>query len=308
MSRNIFVKVIDKIVHTFVNLYCKNKVVVYVEGGGGSQIGQYLVGQSIKALNPKIKVFYDISWFKKDGKSLDGKDNRNFDLCRAFENLDFDEASDFLTKVTKRFFYVYNNKCYLFDKELLLKNPAYQHGFFSNKGFVLPGIKLSASKMIFSSDIVEKVEKKYTIENPDNSVVLHIRRGDYIGSVLECVTVNYFITAINDCLTKISNPLFYVFSLDKEFFENEILPNLNQKINFLYCDFTNDEAFESIYLMTKINNYIISNSSFSYGACLLNQNRKISYMPKLWRNDIDNPLTEGMESAFDLEGSILIDN
>lgn len=47
------------------------------------------------ALSQKgYKVKYDLSWFREYGKDVDGIFARNYDMQRAFPNLEFEEATD----------------------------------------------------------------------------------------------------------------------------------------------------------------------------------------------------------------------
>ena len=68
------------------------QVIVMIDGGICSQIHQWRIGAALRARG--VDVEYDIQWFKTSGKDINGKFVRNFDLLRAFPNLEFRVASD----------------------------------------------------------------------------------------------------------------------------------------------------------------------------------------------------------------------
>ena len=64
----------------------KKMIIVRVDGGICSQMHFFLIGQQLKENGFLVK--YDLDWFKNNGKDLTGKFARNFDLLKAFPDLD----------------------------------------------------------------------------------------------------------------------------------------------------------------------------------------------------------------------------
>lgn len=122
----------------------------------------------------------------------------------------------------------------------------------------------------------------------NNSVCLHIRRGDYLSSKwknLQICDFNYYQKAINKICQIIPSPTFYIFSNNHEDIE-WIKSNYNftTEINatFKYID-QNNPDYEELRLMQSCKHFIISNSTFSWWAAYLaNYKEKIVIAPDKW--------------------------
>lgn len=130
-----------------------------------------------------------------------------------------------------------------------------------------------------NSEVFEKI-----INN--DSVSIHIRRGDYLlpqykeiyGNVC---TLEYYQKAINLCKQRTSNPLYFVFSDDIEWAQN----NLPIK-NACYVNWnTGKQSPIDMYLMSHCKMNIIANSTFSFwGAYLNNNGSRLVIYPQKWYN------------------------
>lgn len=115
-----------------------------------------------------------------------------------------------------------------------------------------------------------------------NSVCLHIRRGDFslYNRFMVC-NEKYYKRGIDVILSKVSNPVFFVFSNnhnDIEWIKN----NYKFDVNMRYVDM-NNSAIEDFYLMQQCKNFIISNSTFSWWAAYLANNiNKCVVAPHPW--------------------------
>lgn len=119
--------------------------------------------------------------------------------------------------------------------------------------------------------ILENIEK-------NNSVCIHIRRGDYVGSNHQVCTVEYYLKAIQEIKKHVNNPKFFVFSDDISW----VKQNINFKENVTYID-GNNPNYEELRLMYSCKHFIISNSSFSWWAQYLTKNKKrITIAPSKW--------------------------
>jgi len=118
----------------------------------------------------------------------------------------------------------------------------------------------------------------------DNSVGIHVRRGDYLNSseiYMGSCNIEYYKTAVEILNEKILDPEFYIFSDD--------IPWCKQNFGFIknkkFVDF-NDSSFEDFILLIRLRNKIISNSTFSWWAAMLNKNSNIIVSPNKWNNQI----------------------
>lgn len=141
------------------------------------------------------------------------------------------------------------------------------------KSFIFPEIK-----------DIKNLEMKEIIEK-SNSISIHVRRGDYLGHPLfgEICGKEYYQTAIKIILTKVKNPIFYIFSNDIEWCKK----NLNIDYPSYYIDWNKgEESFRDMQLMSLCKHNIIPNSSFSWWSAWLNTNQgKIIIAPKKWINE-----------------------
>lgn len=144
----------------------------------------------------------------------------------------------------------------------------------------------------FFSNYSEEIKKDFKIKNirpeiesigekvsKENSICVHIRRGDYLKSRLHCVCKEeYYREAIAVMREKLPNAVFYAFSDDidwvKGAFPDLLFNNVSRSM------------YEDIYLMSKCNHFIISNSTFSWWAQYLSSNTdKIVVAPSRWLNN-----------------------
>ena len=73
----------------------KDLIVVHIDGGICSQINFISYGLALSHMRgDKVKVKYDTSWFREDGKDCNGRFVRNWDFPKAFPGLPIEEATD----------------------------------------------------------------------------------------------------------------------------------------------------------------------------------------------------------------------
>lgn len=110
-----------------------------------------------------------------------------------------------------------------------------------------------------------------------NSICIHIRRGDYVGSNHQVCNELYYLEAEKIMLKKVKNPKFYIFSDDQEW----VKENIKFKSKVTYVEGNNN--YEDLRLMYSCKHFIISNSSFSWWAQYLTDNdKRITIAPSRW--------------------------
>lgn len=116
-----------------------------------------------------------------------------------------------------------------------------------------------------------------------SSVALHVRRGDYRNSENielfgKFCDVEYYRNAIEIIKNTVDNPVFFVFSDDIEWVRNNIRPE-----NVVYVDINKGvDSWKDMYLMSRCRDFIIANSTFSYWAAMLSENRGTVIYPRKW--------------------------
>lgn len=130
------------------------------------------------------------------------------------------------------------------------------------------------------------------IKESESSVSIHIRRGDYLdnGNTLiyyDLCSSDYYQKAIThlDTFSK-EKHTYFVFSDDLDwvkanfYLENMVTVDLGK----------NDSPWQDMYLMSKCNHNIISNSTFSWWGAWMNTNiNRIVVAPSHWYNGINTP-------------------
>lgn len=133
----------------------------------------------------------------------------------------------------------------------------------------------------FSLQPIYKCESQLLHEINDNeSVCVHVRRGDYLNySYYNVCDLNYYKRSIKYFRSILSNPVFYVFSDSIDWVKENLLEEAVyvEERNPDYIDFN---------LMKSCKHFIISNSTFSWWAAYLG---KCSYKkvitPDKWYTD-----------------------
>ena len=122
------------------------------------------------------------------------------------------------------------------------------------------------------------------IQQEKDSVCVHIRRGDYVNNAKYMVCDNkYYEKAVQECRERLDNPKFFVFSEDIEYAKTL---NLGEQV--FYVDLNNPD-YEELRLMYQCRNFIISNSTFSWWAQCLAEERNLVISPSKWKNDEVSP-------------------
>lgn len=118
-----------------------------------------------------------------------------------------------------------------------------------------------------------------------NSIALHIRRGDYISNAKAAIhhgvcSLDYYQHAIQHMMAEIHEPHFYVFSDDLGWAKDHLI--IDAPVNFVGHN-SGHQAFEDLRLISHCKHQIIANSSFSWWGAWLNSNpNKIVIGPKRW--------------------------
>jgi hypothetical protein len=234
----------------------------FLMGGLGNQLFQVAncISQSNEK-NAKAK-FRKNSWTPMQGK------NAEFYSNNIFSKLDFVGDIDNLIRVSE--------KSFSFSELDIPENCNIEfHGYFQS-GKYFKNYKNEISHYFSpDSEFVKKITEKYPQIILDNTVSIHIRRGDYLNFPHIHPTID--ISYINEAIHQIGKYSFiFVFSDDKEW----VLSNLKFD-NMIIVE--GNEDYEDLWMMSLCKNNIISNSSFSWWASFLNKNpNKKIISPSIW--------------------------
>ena len=122
-----------------------------------------------------------------------------------------------------------------------------------------------------------------------DSVMMHIRRGDYVNSPSAAkfhgvLPLSYYQQAIELLLPKKPDAHFFIFSDDLPWAKEALPQDLN--ITFVENALQPDDASQELQLMTECQHHIIANSSLSWwGAWLKQDCSGLIYAPNRWISD-----------------------
>jgi hypothetical protein len=128
-----------------------------------------------------------------------------------------------------------------------------------------------------SDEEINSLTIKYPQIKLNNTVSLHVRRGDYLNSptIHPVVSKSYVQTALK-MIGEYSH--LFIFTDDRTW----VLENLDNE-NYTIVD---DEDYNELWLMSMCENNIISNSTFSWWGSFLNKNEtKRVIAPSIWFGD-----------------------
>lgn len=262
---------------------------------------QYSIGMILQMEN-KINVKYDLDFFKiKEGS--EGYKKRSLDLDV------FDIQIDELSQHERNFFLgsgklisikrqIHGRPVFFNESELGYKNDwsvilhnTYYYGYFQKFQFYKEYEKILMKTFQFDTEkISEKALELSRRLGEENSVSLHIRKGDYVNdiktkSVFFNLDMEYYNNAINHLSQTHKNLKFYIFSDDIKW----VAENFNPKDVIYEIVELNipDKPWEDMFLMTKCKHNIIANSTFSWWGAFLNLNPlKNVIAPRNWYYDV----------------------
>lgn len=285
-------------------------VIVQIIGGLGNQLFQYAAGRALANYH-NVELKLDITAFERNDSQyiyrIFSLDNFNIEKNIAGKN----EIKDLINKYNlpgkiisnidrlkryKGFLYTHYqepNLKYFFDSNFFKAKPkVYLRGYWQSEKYFYSIRHIIKEEFNFNYNLNKDAFKFLKKIKKQNSVGLHIRRGDYISNPIvkneigSC-SLSYYQGAVNKMKKRIEKPFFFVLSDDIKWART----NLNLGSNSLFIvDETmgmdsKDQAFIDFQLMSYCQHQIISNSSFSWWAAWLNKNpEKIIIAPKPWFN------------------------
>jgi len=274
-------------------------------GGVGNQMFQYALGKNLALLN-KVEVKFDITWFDNFGENTTPRyyslqefniiDNiasrKEIEKFRKYEKLS--GKRHFLYN-----FFIANDSIYIkekkveFDKEILeIKNNVYLFGYWQSEKYFKTIKDIILKELTLKNEPSNHYKKNAQLisQAKNNSISIHIRRGDYTSEKLKkdlgLCSLQYYKKALEKIKKKVKNPVIFVFTNDIKWAKNNL--KFKYPINFVSQKNKNDnnyknKDYEELILISLCKHNIIANSSFSWWGAWLNKNiNKIVIAPKIW--------------------------
>lgn len=273
-------------------------IIAKIYGGLGNQMFQYAFGRFL-SIKHKVPLKLDITALQKD---LDPEfTKRNFQLSVFNINAGIatdNEINEFtgkskIAKVTDlgALYIPIKNKIYLrepqfhfFAKALNAPSNAYIDGYWQSEKYFIEAREILLKEFSPKNKLSDKSQSLASQMLQENSVSVHVRRGDYVSikqnqNIYETCSAAYYEKAITQ-IANDKNAKLYVFSDEPQWFAQ----NVKTDLPFTIVDHnTDDNSYEDLLLMSKCGHNIIANSSFSWWGAWLNANAdKKVIAPKHW--------------------------
>lgn len=275
----------------------KNRmIVIKLQGGLGNQMFQYAIGRSL--ITRTENVFIDLRFLNQFNLSTDNFTSRNYELgifknckTRLFTNIQkkifFDKRTRF--KILRKLYFgklllVNQNENELVSIPTDFKN-LYLDGFFQSEKYFLSIRNIIIKEFTFPILDNENIIIQNKILNDENSVGIHIRRGDYLKQhVLDyhgILPITYYIKAIEILKRQFRNLTFYFFSDDIDFVK-ESFNKIKEKV--IVEGNSAQDSWKDMCLMKSCRHHIVANSSFSWWGAWLSERDGLNIAPSNWFN------------------------
>ena len=238
---------------------------VYLQGGLGNQMFQYAAGVSALKEYPQFTdLRLDTSFYNTQERKVivNGLTGRGYDLD---------------------LFNITYNQC-----EEAPEGETMLQGWFQNIEEFANVIDLIKEEFVFKVNFSESTQSvESQISDADHSVAIHVRRGDYINNPTAnahhgVLDREYYDKAIGMIDSTYTHPHYFVFSEDIDWCKENIKGKGEVTYVGVECNDVKDSGH--LHLMTKCENHILANSSFSWWGAFLG-NSKCAIGPKNWLAD-----------------------
>jgi hypothetical protein len=264
---------------------------VRLTGGLGNQMFQFAAGY-VAAKKCEVNLSLDLSWFNRrqlhNGFELEKVFNIyskvNFlNNTLSFKSINFKEI---LNKFD-RTFQTYNEPHFHYTPKILnIPKRSFLKGYWQSE--------------LYFKDFTADIRKVFNFYNPmdkknylvadqinqNNSISIHVRRGDYLlkTNINHNVDLKeYYLTAIEKTSILFDNPKYFIFTDDPLWVAKNFTLNYSFTVVDINCGI---DSFYDMHLMSLCKCNIIANSSFSWwGAWLNNKKDKVVFAPNNWFKD-----------------------
>lgn len=164
------------------------------------------------------------------------------------------------------------------------KENFYLEGFWANMNLYLEEEQMLRENFRFSEFQDTENSKIQKEIQSCNSVSVHVRRGDYVGTKFDVLTEGYYRKAIEEVESKVENPVFYFFSDDTEYIEKNFAFIKEKRIVSWN---RGKQSWKDMQLMSCCRHNITANSTFSQWGAMLNGNEDkiVIYPNKQLKNE-----------------------
>ena len=275
-----------------------SSVIVVMKGGLGNQLFQYAFARNIQLKYGYEDMVLDVS-------ELDGIRDREYELsgfdipedvvrlCRDNRYAAYSRRRNPLLKVGMHFcpkvVYDVGSKTNKFiwdecdhadiDKKINPAKDVVINGYWQSEKYFLDNSGNIKSDLTVSGCEEYRKLDIYKAISSTNSTCIHVRLGDYVNvPYYDTFGVEYYIKAI-EYMKERTDSTFFVFSDDTEG-ARKLLSPLSANIEFV--EYEGQKTLSDFFLMSQCKNFIMANSSYSWWAQYLGNDKDIVIAPKKW--------------------------
>lgn len=266
-------------------------IIVKVWGGIGNQLFQYVFGQYL-SYRFNQEVYYDDNSFISTDK-LRKPELYAVDAEMKYNNsCSFSKTRGVKNRILRLMFQMHPKHHFIAEGSTIPQNFKADHVYFF-QGYwqdikFYEWLQANVPSFIIRSQKwpIELAEIRNQIESSEDSVSIHVRRGDYFKpenvKAYGVCDAAYFEKGLELMAEKVSSAKLFVFSDDLQWVKD----NLQMPEDAVHVPNYNVSQFSYIELMSLCKHHIISNSSFSWwGAVLNNHEKAVVITPEKWRLD-----------------------
>lgn len=282
-------------------------IIVGIQGGLGNQLQQYALYRKFISLGAEAKL--DLSWFDVDNQAntaakrkleLDYFPGIKYEVCTSNEKEKLIGSTSIVGKLQRKLSakiglplvkkYIESS---MYDEQLLSLRDCYLEGYFANEYYykdILDGLKNELEFPIDKSRNKDRLYEYASRMQAENSVSIHLRRGDYLDEINRAMfggicTDEYYDSAVKYIANHVENPKIYIFSDDTAYADKYSQGLQKRGIDTRVVDINHgDESFYDIYLMSKCKHHITANSTFSFWGARLSDEIGIKIRPSKQKN------------------------
>ena len=280
-------------------------IIVEVTGGLGNQMFQYALYRKLQLSGKDVKL--DLSFYhtKQTLRKFElGIFKLPLEIASRSEICRLKGYTSDASRLEKAFTTRMNRHTHLYTEDLdagfqnavLEMDDVYLSGYWQNELYFKDIRKQILEDFRFpkllTKQYPELLQKMWT----ENSVSIHIRRGDYVDPVNSRLysgicTVDYYQRAIQYMQEHMQDPRFYFFTDDPQW----VKQNLYQDGMTVVEHQKTDPDYADMFLMSQCKGHIIANSTFSWwGAWLDSKEERVVVSPTRWLNnhEVDNTVCD----------------
>ncbi|MFC5772412.1 alpha-1,2-fucosyltransferase [Ectobacillus antri] len=272
--------------------------IVHISSGLGNQMFQYALYKKLSLIQDNVFLdtitSYQLYPNQHNGYELEKvftikPRHASKELTYNLSDLDNSVTSRIRRKLigSKKSMYI-EHKEFEYDPNLFYQENIYIKGYWQNYDYFKDIENELKNDFTFQRALDEKNNNLAIKINNENSISIHVRRGDYYlnrknqEKFGDIANLEYYSKAISYIKERIDNPKFYIFSDNVEW----VKQNLNSLEEAVYIDYNvGNDSYKDMQLMSLCKHNIIANSSFSWWGAFLNKNmEKIVIAPGKWIN------------------------